>query len=225
MPPSGNEKSRSYDLVVFDVDGTINTEKSCWRRFHEAFGTYEPEGRELLSYHLEHRTPYDEFARRNLIMWRGRHRDEFLDVIRSTPLRDGAVEVLNYVDDRGYRTGAISSGFTFWRERLRDEFRIEFDFYRSNEIVFDDSGVCTGDIIMNTTDNVPGKDKASIIAREARKLGISLKNTVMVGDGWGDVSAMKLAGRSFCVGDVFPEVREAADECFGESLLPLMDRL
>jgi HAD superfamily phosphoserine phosphatase-like hydrolase len=225
MQADANSSAREFDLVVFDNDGTLNLETSCWRRVHEAFGTYESIGRRLLEHHLEKRTPYDEYASENLTHWKGHHKKEFLDIIRAIQLREGAMDVLHYLRQQGYKIGVVSSGFMFWKDRFRDEFSIEFDFYRANEILFDEKDICTGEIILNTTDNVPGKDKGSIIKRESSALGIPLKRTVMVGDGWGDVVPMKLAARAYCVGDNFPEVHEAADEWLGDSLLPLIGKL
>ena len=224
MQPDANTNPRIFDLVVFDNDGTLNSETSCWQYTHEGFGTYESVGKKLLEHHLEHRTPYDEYARANLVHWKGHAKEKFLKIIRSIPLRDGAVEVLHYLRERGYKIGVISSGFSFWRDLFRDDWGIEFDFYCTNEILFDANDICTGEIILNTTDNVPGKDKGAIFKREVEKLGIPFDRTVMVGDGWGDVAAMKLAARAYCVGDNFPEVREAS-EWLGHTLLPLMVRV
>jgi phosphoserine phosphatase len=225
MPSKMDPNTRRFDLVVFDNDGTLNAQTSCWRYIHEAFGTYENIGKQLLEHHLEHRTPYDEYAQANLLHWKGRKREEFLVVIHSIPLRDGTIDVLRYLKGNGYKLGVISSGFTFWRNRFSNEYDMEFTFYCANEIVFDDNDICTGKIILNTTDNVPGKDKGSIFKREVSALGIPFERTVMVGDGWGDIAAMKLAGKSYAVGHSYPEVRPAADEWLGESLLPLRDKL
>ena len=225
MCSKGRSNPRLFDLIVFDNDGTLNAQTSCWRYMHEAFGTYESIGRALLEHHLEHRTPYDEYARANLVHWKGHKREEFLDVIRSIPLREKSLDVLHYLKERGYKLGIVSSGFTFWRDWFSDEHNMRFAFYCANEIIFDGRGICTGKIILNTTDNVPGKDKGSIFRREVTSLGISFERTVMVGDGWGDVAAMELAGRAYCVGENFPEVRAAADEWLGDNLLPLMDKL
>lgn len=225
MHSDTNQAHRRFDLVVMDNDGTLNSQYSCWQYIHEAFGSYEPDGRELLEHHLKHRTPYDEYALANLAYWKGRTRGEFIEIIRSIPLREGTIDVLSYLEERGYKMGVISSGFTFWRDLFLERYDIRFSFYCANEIVFDENGVCTGGIILNTTDNVPGKDKGTIFKREVSKLGIPFERTVMVGDGWGDVAAMKLAGRSYCVGNNYPEVRETADEWLGDSLLPLMEKL
>lgn len=224
MQNGKNPKPRTYDLVVFDNDGTLNTQTSCWQYIHTGFGSYESVGRQLLEHHLEHRTPYDEYARANLVHWKGRSKKEFLDIIRAIPLRESAIEVLHFLVERGYKTGVISSGFSFWRDRFAEEYGIEFDFFCTNEIIFDANDLCTGEIEMNATDNVFGKDKAAILIRECDALGIPPERTVFVGDGWGDVGAMKLTARAYCVGDNFPEVREAS-EWLGHSLKPLMDRL
>lgn len=61
----------------------------------------------------------------------------------------------------------------------------------------------------------PGVSKATTLERLRTKLGVSIENTVAIGDGPNDIEALTWAGRGVAMGHAAAAVREAADEVTG----------
>jgi hydroxymethylpyrimidine pyrophosphatase-like HAD family hydrolase len=57
-----------------------------------------------------------------------------------------------------------------------------------------------------------GVDKATALGRIAEHFGVSLDETVAVGDWVNDITMLRAAGRSFAMGQAPDEVKEAASE-------------
>lgn len=60
-----------------------------------------------------------------------------------------------------------------------------------------------------------GVDKCSAIAALADKLGVSLTETMMVGDGHNDISALKLVGHPVAMGNAHEDLKKVADHVVG----------
>ena len=204
-----------FKIVFFDNDGTLNTGRSTWRYLHEHFGTWEPYGRLLQEKLLRDRTPYDAYAREITAMWKGIHRDKFLEKLREVEIRKGVVELINALKLSGLKIGVLSSGFTLWRDVWRERAGLEFDYYIANEIIFDEDGLCAGEIIMHMTDNVAGMNKGDWVGRISDELGILYEQRVFIGDGWGDVPGFKKCALAVAVDPNMQEVIEAADFVLG----------
>jgi len=210
-----NKIETPYKIVFFDNDGTLNTGRSTWQYLHKHFGTWEPEGRILQEKFLSERTPYDEYSRTVTRLWEGIHRDKFIERLGQIETRGNAVELIKTLKVSGLKIGVLSSGFTLWRDVWRERAGLEFDYYVANEIIFDGDGVCTGEIEIRVTDNVPGMDKGDWVERISDELGILYEERVFVGDGWGDVPGFRKCGLAIAVDPNMSEVNEAADRVLG----------
>ena len=103
-------------------------------------------------------------------------------------LTEGAEETIKELKKRGYIVGVVSGGFTVATDRIKDILGLDYAY--SNELIEND-GVLTGEVrgpIMD--ENAKGK----ILEEIAKKEGIDLKDTVVVGDGANDISMFKKAG-------------------------------
>lgn len=218
------KNNSKFKIVFFDNDGTLNTGRSTWEYLHKYFGTWEPEGRLMQEKLLHDRTPYDEYSREVTSIWEGIPKEKFLERLGQIEVRDGAVELIRTLQESGIKLGILSSGFTLWRDVWKRRAGLEFDFYKANEIYFDSDGLCTGEIEMHVTDNVPGMDKGNWVEKISDELGIPEEERVFVGDGWGDVPGFKKCGLKIAVDPNMPEVNEAADYVLGEDeILNVLD--
>jgi len=200
-----------YKIIFFDNDGTLNVNRSTWELLHKHFGTWEPQGREMQEILLRDRTPYDEYSRQITRMWKGIPKERFMEVFRQLPFREGAVELVRELNKRGFILAVLSSGFTLWRDLWHDREKIDWPHYVANEIIFDENGICTGEIDVHVTDNVEGMDKGTWVERIATEEGIDPQKCVFVGDGWGDVPGFKKCGLAIAIDPNMDEVVEAAD--------------
>lgn len=103
-------------------------------------------------------------------------------------LNPGAETLLAGLRGRGIRVALVSGGFTFFSERLKTRYAL--DFARANTLEIENgrlSGRVLGDI-------VDAQGKADFLGELCAELGISAKQAVVVGDGANDLKMLARAG-------------------------------
>jgi len=213
-----------HRLILFDNDGTLNTQFSCWRYTQVPLGIFDQGGRRLLEDHLEGKMDYEEFAKKTVALWKGLSIRDFEEIISKIALRDGALKVLKYFREHDYRICAASSGFDLWRDVFQNRHDFIFDDFLANHLIVDGNGVLSGEIEMNVTDDTPEKNKGEQIKKLVMKYGMTVEESIMIGDGLGDVNAFKVAGVSFAIAPTHEEVAKASDHVIiGNSLEPILE--
>jgi len=107
---------------------------------------------------------------------------------RMALLKGLSEEVLHNLKSYGYKTAILSGGFTYFGEYLQKELGI--DYVHANELEIKD-GILTGGYIGEIVD---GNKKAEFLKEIAQKEGISIEQTIAVGDGANDLPMLNLAG-------------------------------
>ena len=141
--------------------------------------------------------------RRRLGLLRGLPESALASVADSVPVTPGAHRLLRTLKLLGYKTAILSGGFTFVAQRLQKE--LGFDFIHANELEIKD-GAVTG---LPVGAIVDGARKAQLLEEIAWREGISMQQTIAVGDGANDLPMLSIAG----LGVAFhakPLVREKA---------------
>ncbi len=103
-------------------------------------------------------------------------------------LTKGAKELVKQLKNMGYSTAMVSSSFTFFTEKLKDELGLDYT-YGNKPIIVEDK--LTGELekpIIN------GVEKAQIMLEIAAKEKISLDQVVAVGNGVDDIEMLGKAG-------------------------------
>jgi phosphoserine phosphatase len=196
-------------MVFFDNDGTLTNNRVAWVYMHEHMGTWE-RGRVLLEQHITARTPYNEFAEESVKLWTGIPKTKFLERLRGIEIRPGVRTVVKKLRDAGLMLAVLSSGFSLWRDIWLEREGIVWDYYRANDLVFDENDIFTGRIIMTVTDNVPGSDKGSIVQEISMIEGVSRDERVFVGDGRGDIPGFEHCAYGIAIDPETELVRSAA---------------
>ncbi|HTH44298.1 MAG TPA: phosphoserine phosphatase SerB [Oxalicibacterium sp.] len=119
-------------------------------------------------------------------------------------LSPGAETMLRAVKAAGLKTLLVSGGFTFFTDRMQQ--RLGLDFTHSNRLEIVD-GKLTGRL---TGDIVDAEEKMRTVERICAELGISNKQTIVMGDGANDLKMMNIAGLSVAF-RAKPIVRAQAD--------------
>ena len=184
-----------YKLVMFDMDGTLLKERTI-------FTLAEKKGfkQELLDI-LENETYNYVKTRKIASFLKGMLVSEFLDVIKSMPLSDYVVEVINELKNRGIKMSIVSNSYDLAIEDLRRRLGIDFGF--GNHLIIRDD-VITGEIEFHNKKPVPKKDccrsysvcKRDVLEYLCAKLSLSKNEVVTVGDGKIDVFMFQEAGLS-----------------------------
>lgn len=138
--------------------------------------------------------------------------DDVAAEIRFTP---GARTTIRTLKRLGIRVGVVSGGFTQVIEQLAAD--LGLDFYKANMLEIED-GKLTGRVIGEVVDRA---GKAEYLRQVADQLGISLTQTVAVGDGANDIDMLSAAGLgiAYCAK---PALREVADASLSK---PFLDAL
>lgn len=112
-----------------------------------------------------------------------------LDLVASwLPLTGGAERLARTLKSLGFKTAIISGGFNYFGKCLQD--RLGIDYVFANELEVRDR-VLTGGLVGAIID---GPGKADRLRMLAGNEGISLRQTIAVGDGANDLPMLGLAG-------------------------------
>jgi len=103
-------------------------------------------------------------------------------------LNPGAQEMITGLQARGIKVGLVSGGFTYFTERLREHFRLDYSRANTLEIV---EGRLTGKVLGSI---VGAEGKRAFLIELCRTLGITPAQAVAVGDGANDLLMMGAAG-------------------------------
>jgi phosphoserine phosphatase len=204
-----HKKPHHYKIVFFDNDGTLTSNRVAWVYMHEHLGTWD-KGRLLLEFHIENKTPYDEFAHESVKLWTGIPKEKFLERLRTIGIRPGIHEVVEALRRKGMKLAVLSSGFSLWKDMWLEREGIEWDYYMANDLIFDENDIFTGKIVMNVTDNVPGSDKGSLVEDISKIENVAKTERVFVGDGRGDIFGFRHCAFGIAIDPENEDVKKTA---------------
>ena len=110
------------------------------------------------------------------------------EVYAGLTLTEGAEHLIAILKKLGYKTAILSGGFTCIGERIRERLGIDYLFANELEIR---AGVVTGAVRGEIVD---AARKAELLRQLAAREGISLEQTIAVGDGANDLLMLGVAG-------------------------------
>lgn len=183
-------KAPKVKFAGFDMDGTVLEEDSSWVAVHKHFGTTES-GKASLKLYTEGRIDYKEFMRRDIASWpRGVTRRELEGVLSKYRLRPDARAVIKSLNERGIKTALVTSGIDILAEKVAEDLGMEHVL--ANHLAFDSSGT-----LLNGVGHVDPFHKDRAYLSLLRRLGISSKETIAVGDTIYDLAFLKSARLGF----------------------------
>ncbi len=165
---------RKFNLVVFDLDGTIVEEKSIWEYLHKNLGTWEwgEYHRKLFKKGL---IDYEEWALLDASLWKGVSISKVREIIDNVSYNPGVIEVISKLRSMGYKLALITAGLDVLAKRVKRE--LGFDFQVSNSLLVH-NGVITGDVKVR----VPYPGKWLAFEKLCRKLSLNPTSVVAIGD-------------------------------------------
>lgn len=200
------------NLAVFDIDGTLRTAKSPWIHLHDHLG-FSKEGLHHRDLFFGGKIDYKEWVDRDAALWKGSSRKKILRALDSNPLKQGAVELLQWFRDQNIPLIGISSGLDVFNNPIQDQFG--FEFIKSNELLFDEHDVCLGQAKIHVEEG----GKGPILKQILQEREIDPKSVVAFGDGTADIQMFEVVGLSVAVTPQKDTVRQAASHVLdGEPL-------
>lgn len=123
-----------------------------------------------------------------LSLLKGLSEDVLEEIAAGLRLTEGAEVLFAELKRLGYKTAILSGGFSYFAKRLQAKLGIDYVFANELEIV---DGKLTGVAIEPIVD---AQRKADLLRQLAEKEGLSLEQTIAVGDGANDLPMLGLAG-------------------------------
>lgn len=174
-------------LVCFDMDSTlIKTE--VINELAERHGVHDRVAditERAMRGELDFRQSFTE----RMAMLEGLDQSVIDDIAANLPLMEGAERLFAALKRLGYRTAILSGGFTCFAQALQQ--RLGIDEVYANTLDINDAGKVTGKVIEPIVD---AQCKADTLSALAKQQGISLAQTVAVGDGANDLTMLGIAG-------------------------------
>ena len=192
---------RNRRLVVFDMDSTL-IQMEVIDVLAERAGV----GRQVSAITeaaMRGELDFAQSLRRRVALLEGLEESVLAEVAEELPLTEGAERVLSTLKRLGYKTGILSGGFDYFGLHLKGKLGIDYVFANRLEIA---NGRLTGRVAGEIVD---GPKKATLLKQIAEAEGLSLAQTIAVGDGANDLPMLSVAG----LGVAFhakPIVREQA---------------
>ena len=192
-------------LVVFDMDGTLLKERSCWEYIHRHFGV---DNHEMLNLYMEHKINDQEFAESDIELWE-KASDEKIDesyintVLDEIEPIDGAEELIHSLHKEGIKTAILSGGIKYLAEKWAKEW--DMGCAIANSIVDDEDGNLK--VIIESS----GHAKGPIMNKLLEEMEFTKENVAAVGDTVVDIPLFRRATLSIAVNTNNTKVIDEAD--------------
>lgn len=193
-----------FKLMVFDLDGTLTTEKSIWEHIHRVLGTWENHAEAFQRLFLNDCICYEEFCERDATVWKGMSLSGLRRITDSVPYQEGAHQLTAYLRSKGLKLAAVSSGLSILARRIEAD--LGLDFSVANDLLVE-KGIVTGKVRVNVAHNGKGCWMKKLMGQ----LGVQPHETMAMGDSLGDLAMFAFAGFRVAFNSSSPELNESAD--------------
>ena len=177
---------KNRKLVVFDMDSTL-IQGEVIVELAKLAGVGDKVD-EITEAAMRGEIDFKESFKRRVALLEGLPEEALETVTRKIPPTDGADIVTKTLKKLGYKLGILSGGFTFMGEYLKE--KLGFDYVFANDLEIKD-GKVTGKVSGGIVD---GERKAELLRELAAREGISVEQTIAVGDGANDLPMISIAG-------------------------------
>lgn len=202
-------------LALFDMDGTLLN-----GRFVIELARRTGRESRLAGYLDRYELTPEVRTQRIAQIFRGVKKETFEGIARELPLIPGAVEAVVGLRKLGYRVGVVTDSYHIAAEMVRR--RVFADFALANVLEFRRESA-TGKVTLAPTMRRRGKgrlafDKLNTLRFLTKRMGITARSVLAVGDGENDIGMLRAAGVSVAFQPKTERVRRAAKHVVTERL-------
>lgn len=183
-------------LAVFDFDSTLMDSETI-DELAKAYGVFK-EVQDITKNAMEGKRDFYFSLKERVRLLNGMKESLAVEVCENLPLVNGAQDIIKELKNRGYKVVCFSGGFKFATTYFREILGLDADF--SNILCVND-GILNGEV---GGEMMFGDSKGKMLLTLQRLLGVSIKDTIVVGDGANDLSMFRYAGKrvAFCAKEV-----------------------
>lgn len=177
---------RNRRLAVFDMDSTL-IEAEVIDELAKAAGVGDKVS-EITERAMAGELDFKASFKERLALLKGLDVGVLDAIGASLRLTEGAEVLFAELKRLGYKTAILSGGFTYFAKQLQARLGIDYVFANELEVV---DGKVTGVAVEPIVD---AQRKADLLRELAQKEGLSLEQTIAVGDGANDLAMLAIAG-------------------------------
>ncbi|QLB12293.1 phosphoserine phosphatase [Bisgaardia hudsonensis] len=172
-------------LLVMDMDSTI-IQMECIDEVAKLAGTGEMVSA-ITAQAMRGELDFQQSLRRRVATLKDAPESILQQVREKLPLMSGVKEMINGLQQYGWKTAIASGGFTYFADYLKDLLGLDYAISNEFEII---DGKLTGKV---KGDIVDADYKAKTLEKLAKEFNIDIKDTVAIGDGANDLAMMAVA--------------------------------
>ncbi|MFS1663470.1 phosphoserine phosphatase SerB [Streptococcus sp. zg-JUN1979] len=190
---------KTKGLLVMDVDSTLIQEEAI-DILGEKAGVYERVSA-ITERAMRGELDFKEALYERVALLKGLPERIFEDVLAEIHLTNGAKALVDELHARGYKIGLVSGGFHETVDVLAKQLGI--DYVKANRLEVQE-GVLTGRVLGEV---VTKETKKACLKAWAQENGLSLQDTIAMGDGANDLPMIQTAGIgvAFCAKPIVKE--------------------
>ncbi|MBC6429209.1 MAG: phosphoserine phosphatase SerB [Cellvibrionales bacterium] len=197
-----NAYRRNRRLVAFDMDSTLIREEVIDELAAEA--GVGGEVAQITAAAMRGELDFAQSLRRRVGLLKGLPAAVLEQVAQRLTLNEGAGRLVSRLRELGCKTAILSGGFDYFGNYLSERLNIDHVYANQLEIMDDKlTGRLQGEII-------DAERKATLLRMLAKQQGLTLQQTIAVGDGANDLQMLSIAGMGVAF-HARPLVRESAD--------------
>ncbi|MFH1125574.1 MAG: HAD-IB family phosphatase [Candidatus Altiarchaeota archaeon] len=176
----------SIKLIAFDLDGVLVEDPGSWASVHLGLGTTEKARKHEKEFY-DGLINYDEWAKKDALLWSGSKVTTIERILREVPLMKGIEETIPKLKER-YMLAILSGGLKSLAEKVKDKFNM--DYVVANELDVKDG------LVRGIKQTMAFNDKGKILRDTALRFNLKPSECAAVGDYLNDVPMFEAAGLS-----------------------------
>ncbi len=177
---------RNRRLICFDMDSTlIKTEVIDELAERAGVGN---QVRAITESAMRGEIDFTESFKQRVALLKGLDESVMEEIAQNLPIMEGAERLMSTLKICGIKIAILSGGFTYFGNRLKKLFDVDYVYANELEIV---DGKLTGNYL---GDIVDGRRKAELLKLIAQVEKIDLEQVIAVGDGANDLPMLNIAG-------------------------------
>ncbi len=188
--------------VIFDIDGTLTPEIS-WLFLTEALGASKSEHLEIFNSMKAGEIDLPLATSQLLRLWQASGQanlGKLREIFDKVSLREGALEIVNYLRSENYKLCLISGSMGLYAETIAKKLGVEA-YFSNTELIFDKAGQLINFKYQPDQGAIKLKQLMEFCARE----NITLKDCAVIGDSGNDLEIFKATGHGIILKGGTPE--------------------